>query len=350
VPRPFTLHAAEIMSHGERVDRFADRAPRTQAREVRPPLMLALPRVGPNDPAGHAVYAALREAILRIAASEADAKRGDAEAIHRVRTTTRRLRSELDALGSLVDKVWHEQTEEELRWLAGQLGGVRDLDVLMARLKKAAQEIDPTGSSQVSLTPLFETLEARHARAAQALNDALRSDRYRSLVAALQHAAERPALTEAASEPCRAALPPAAATAWRRLKRGGRDLRRSDPDEEFHQLRKRAKRVRYTSELIAPVMGRSVANAAGRFIQLVTQVQNALGEHQDAVVAGQEIEQVLAEHPDETGFVQTATRLLESQNNAAEDARGAFFKIWAKLDRKKIRRWMKFSSKVNAGA
>jgi CHAD domain-containing protein len=312
--------------------------------------MLALPRVSPDDPAGHVVYSALREALVRIAASDPEARRGEVEGIHRLRTTTRRLRSELLALEKLVERPWSLRLEEELKWLADRLGEVRDLDVLLARLKKATETLDPTGSNEAALAPLFAALDARHTQAALALNDALRSDRYRSLVARLQRAAERPALTEAASEPCGAALPPAAAGAWRRLKKGGRGLRRSDPDEEFHKLRKCAKRARYTAELIAPVMGRTTANAAARYVKLVTDIQNALGEHQDAVVAAQEIEQVVAEHPGEPGFVEAATRLLESQHDAAQRAREAFFEIWAKLDRKKTRRWMKDSPKSKAHA
>jgi len=36
----------------------------------------------------------------------------------------------------------------------------------------------------------------------------------------------------------------------------------SHPDADFHELRKRAKRARYTAELIAPIMGRRAARAA----------------------------------------------------------------------------------------
>jgi CHAD domain-containing protein len=82
----------------------------------------------------------------------------------------------------------------------------------------------------------------------------------------------------------------------------------------------------------------------------VTQVQNVLGEHQDAVVAAHEIEHVLAEHRDGAGFEQAAKRLLESQYDAAEEARAGFFDVWVKLDRKKTRRWMKRSSKAKAHA
>jgi CHAD domain-containing protein len=313
-------------------------------------MTLALPRVNPDDSVGDVVFSALRVAVLRIAGTDADARRGDPEGIHRLRTTTRRLRSELLSLENLIDGRWPEQLETELKWLAGRLGEVRDLDILLARLKKGAQEQYCDGSGEAALAPLFATLEARREQAARSLNDALRSDRYRSLLACLEQAAERPALSDAASEPCRSALPTVAVAAWRRLKKLGRGLRSSDADAEFHELRKRAKRVRYTAELIAPIMGRRAARAASGFIRLLTRVQDTLGEHQDAVVAAGEIERSLAEHAHDLEFVRAANSLLASQHDKAHAARESFFKVWDKLDRKKSRRWMKTTHKARAGA
>ena len=146
------------------------------------------------------------------------------------------------------------------------------------------------------------------------------------------------------------ALPTVAAASWRRLKKEGRDLRPSAADERFHELRKRAKRARYTAELIAPIMGRRAARAAGRFIRLLTQIQDTLGEHHDAVVAAGEIERVLAEHAQDSAFVRAADALLEIERDKARAAKEAFFKVWNKLDRRKSRRWMKIATKVKAGA
>ncbi len=162
-----------------------------------------------------------------------------------------------DSLENLVDGRWREQLEAELKWLARRLGEVRDVDILLARLEKGTLEQDRDGSSEAALAPLFATLEARREQKARSLNDALRSDRYRGLLTCLERAAERPALADDASELCRSALPTVAAAVWRRLRKQGRGLSSSDPDAEFHELRKRAKRVRYTAELIAPIMGRA---------------------------------------------------------------------------------------------
>ena len=60
------------------------------------------------------------------------------------------------------------------------------------------------------------------------------------------------------------------------------------------ELRKRAKRVRYTTELVAPVLRRRDTRAVRSFIRLTTRIQDILGEHQDAIDTSREIEQVLA--------------------------------------------------------
>ena len=173
--------------------------------------------------------------------------------------------------------------------------------------------------------PFLRHLEARREQTARALNAALRSDRYRGLMTCLERAAERPALADAASEPCCSALPAVAASAWRRLKKLGRGLESSDPDADFHELRKRAKRVRYTAELIAPIMGRRAARAAAGFIRLLTQIQDTLGEHQDAVVAAGEIELVLAENDHDPAFVRAAKSLLASEHDKADRRAGIVF-------------------------
>ena len=139
------------------------------------------------------------------------------------------------------------------------------------------------------------------------------------------------------------------AAVWRKLKKDGRDLTPFDRDEGFHALRKRADMASYTAELIAPIMGRRADRAARRFIRLLTEVQDTLGEHQDAVVAAGEIERVLAECGDDPAFVQAAEALLKAEHGKARPAREAFFKVWDKLDRKKSHRWMKLSPHVKAG-
>ena len=61
----------------------------------------------------------------------------DPEGVHQARVATRRLRSDLRTFGSLLDPEWVRALREELGWLAGNLGAVRDDDVLLARMRNA---------------------------------------------------------------------------------------------------------------------------------------------------------------------------------------------------------------------
>ncbi len=100
--------------------------------------------------------------------------------------------------------------------------------------------------------------------------------------------------------------------------------------------------------MIAPTLGRAAAKSSRRFIRAAIRVQDTLGEHQDARVASQEIASMLAAHPDDSEFARVARNLLEAQQDAAKAARRRFFQVWDKLDRKKLRRWMKTASKVKS--
>ena len=125
------------MSHRDHVKNVVEPAAGVSpVAQSRSPVTLPLPRVEADDPVGNVVFSVLNVAVLRIAGTDPDARRGEPEGIHRLRTTTRRLRSELRALEDLVDERFREQLEGELKWLAGCLGEVRDLDILQTRLRK----------------------------------------------------------------------------------------------------------------------------------------------------------------------------------------------------------------------
>src|SRR5436305_13828412 len=101
--------AARIMPHIEPAGRLADRDGSVPAQDLRLKRIPTPARVKPGDPAAHAVLSALEAALARIQASEAEARRGDSEGIHRLRTATRRLRSELRAFHDLIDPQWLER-------------------------------------------------------------------------------------------------------------------------------------------------------------------------------------------------------------------------------------------------
>lgn len=291
--------------------------------------------VSPRDPAGVAVQAAFASAALGLLANEPAARGGDAEGVHHMRTTTRRLRGELRIFGPFVDADWKDSVESELKWLADVLGQVRDLDVLGERLRNTGADLlDP-------LAPLFADVRERHCGARRALDEALQGDRYHFLLGSLGDAASHPKLMKRASKTCRRAIPPRVEKLWDKLKRAGRALRPEDPDDQYHDARKRAKRVRYAAEFAASVLGHRATRAAEALANRAHDLQDVLGQLQDAAVARQTVERVARAHPDDGPFQLAAGRVIERQLRIAREAREQFPEAWQALDRKSLRSWLK---------
>lgn len=288
----------------------------------------------PQDSAAQTLRKSMARAVERLRQSDPAVRAGAVEGVHGMRTSTRRLRSTLQTFHSLVDNDWAAPLEAELKWLAGLLGDVRDLDVLEERLRSAA------GKSAEALGPLFGALGDRRLLATHALQAGLSSERYRSLLDRLAEASAQPAVRPEALGPCGSTLPPLVAGAWKSLKKRGRALRKRDPDEDFHETRKKAKRVRYAAEAVADALKPRRAKAAKQFSRLATEVQDVLGEHQDATVAVQEIARVVDLQLGDTRFRRAAERLMKQQAKSAKRSRARFFTVWKRLDRKKRRRWL----------
>lgn len=303
-----------------------------------PPAALpALRPVKPGQPTADLIRRAFKTAVARIRAADPEARRGEVEGVHRLRTATRRLRSELRTVRPLVEPDWREDLEAELKWLAGVLGDVRDLDILTKRLREAG---NGEAAPDSALDPLLEVLRCRHRARSQELREALQSQRYRDLIARLTASMEHPELKDRAAKPCRKVLPSLATKAWKKLRKQARKLHPEDPDDAFHEVRKLAKQARYTAELIAPALGPETHEQAERFITLTTRVQDVLGEHQDATVALDELDRFLDEHSGDREQHHAIRALRRDQKAASERARDAFFKTWPRLDRKKSLRWM----------
>lgn len=300
-------------------------------------------RIEPKEPASKAVATALGGAAGRLRKAAPAAGDGRVKGVHKVRVSCRRLRSELRAFRELVDRDWREKLEAELKWLGGALGDVRDLDILKQRLLVAASGSDAEGVEDLTdrLQPLFEWLDQRRESAAETMRQALRSERFGGLSASLQEAIYAPPLRKRSRRSCRKVLPPLVESVWRSFRRDARALGLDSPDEQFHDVRKRAKRTRYTAELIAPTLGRTAERGSSRFIQLTKSVQDVLGEHQDMTVAIAEVGCFLSQHAGEPDLNQAVDALLSRLRRDADASRDAFFDIWRKLDRKRLRRWLK---------
>src|SRR5205085_3736814 len=90
-----------------------------------------------------------------------------------------------------------------------------------------------------------------------------------------------PRLTDVAARRADIVLPGLVRASWRRLGSGVARVRETGAPGDYHEVRIRAKRARYAAEVVAPAFGKPAARFAGQ----VERIQEALGEHQDAVTA-----------------------------------------------------------------
>ncbi len=287
----------------------------------------------PRSPVADAASAAMSSAIRRLMLYDPHARLHDAEGVHQMRVSARRLRGYLRTFAPLVQAEWANCINEELRRLARVLGTARDLDVMIKRLR------DVAFNGVAAITPMLHVMEGRRAAARRALDAVLESDQYVGLLGRL---IERPesVLSVEASEPCRSALPRLVSEAWQPLVDAVDELNEKPSDDRYHEVRIHAKRARYIAEAAAPWLGRQAGRDADRFARHAEEVQNVLGERQDAVVMRQALLEEAAKRPEDGLFNLAAGRLVERQEQSITACDKQFREVWRPMNRKKNRAWL----------
>jgi CHAD domain-containing protein len=229
---------------------------------------------------------------------------GTVEDVHRFRVATRRTRALIRATRPVLGERL-APLADELRWLGGKLGDVRDLDVLIAHLRDEVPEVDEESEGAESVVSALE--DEREARRAELL-DALDSDRYLELLKSFGAAID--SLPEVDGDVRALAL-----RELKRLEKASSSVAADSSDDELHALRIRAKRARYAGELAALTGGKKLA----RYVEAVTAVQDVVGVHQDAVVAEAKLRELVA--PERAVAV---GRLIERERERRRDARARY--------------------------
>ncbi|MBI2704414.1 MAG: CHAD domain-containing protein [Actinobacteria bacterium] len=245
------------------------------------PAELDRPDLGDASSAGEVVTSALIAATnLLLDHDHVVRLDDDTEGVHQARVATRRLRSHLRVFASLFDPHWSAPLRSDLKWLARSLGRVRDRDVLIGRLRRAAGEL-PARNDRRDAEALISRVAAERERAQRRLLGALRSDRYRALVDGVVLAVVSPKVTDGAEALASTALPPVVKKPYRTVRKAVERVGLDPSDDELHALRIDVKRARYAAEVAVPVLGgemRAFAKALAGFGDL-------LGDHHDASVA-----------------------------------------------------------------
>ncbi len=208
------------------------------------------------------------------------------EGVHQMRVAMRRMRSLLRVFRPACDGEALRGFDAALKGLAGGLGPARDWDVWLGGL---GAEVAAALPGEKRIARLVEAGQQRREAAYAALRPMLEGRALREVAwGAVSLARLRPWRAEADEDAAARRATPLSDFAegvlgkrWRRIEAAGTEI--GDlPDEEFHQLRIEAKRMRYAAELFAPLWGRKRGK---RFLNRLAEVQEAFGLANDAVVA-----------------------------------------------------------------
>lgn len=249
-------------------------------------LRAQLTAVGPHTSAGDAFRVVARDALTQIAGNAAVLQRShDPEVLHQLRVGLRRLRAGLSIFRDLLDADGLDAARRETRWLAGEMGAARDVDVFL----EAVAAADDAQASQ-GRTAFLKALRITQAEAYERALEAVRSARFRTLLLALGRWIEdgpwlrRDGPAQALRDgPVTALAAPVLDKLDHRLRRQAR--RFGDLDTEArHDLRKQAKKLRYAAAFFGDAFP-ARPRRRERYAELLRLVQDRLGELNDMAVA-----------------------------------------------------------------
>jgi len=258
----------------------------------------------------------------------------DPEEIHQARVASRRLRAALRVFKAVLP----EQImalQPELKWIAGLLGTVRDMDVQIQRLRTTAAELEIAQD----VVPYGGWLDALRDRALGSLDEAVHTARFAQLVNALEHLeietqlhAEQLTVEQVAPEQLTVEqfAPARLRRTAKKLRKQAQLVNRAAPDIVVHRARIRAKRLRYATEFFEPVYGKP----ARRLIRATTEFQDLLGDHQDGVVNTAHVHEAIATAaaawPAETSLALGKLVQWEAQHRAK--LRGRAKKVYGEVE------------------
>lgn len=269
--------------------------------------------------------------------------------VHQMRVAARRLRSLLASGRTLFEDGAVEPLRVELRWLSGVLGAARDPGVVHDRLATLlAQEPEALRFGPAALR-IDQELDAEAAAGFDAALEALGGQRYARLLADLERFMADAPLTQKAASAAGTRIGRLVAKDRRRL---GRAVDALPPpaddggaarDAGLHEVRKAAKRLRYSAELAAGLprgsgggsaadkhTGKKRRRRARRTAKSARRIQRMLGQHQDSVVARVRLAELAgrALRSGENGF--SYGRLHAKEESLAAASERAFLKLWTR--------------------
>ncbi len=210
--------------------------------------------------------------------------RGDPDALHQIRIALTHLRTAIRFFSPMVDDARRPNVWAELKWLNGQLGMVRDLDV-------AIERVVAESGDELAVIAELQHWDEKRAESHRLLARALQSARYRRLVEQTSMWIDSgPWSTRRSKEAIRLRRRTLAdhtserLTEWETtLLKKARKLKRLDVARR-HQLRLLNKRLTYSVESLADLFADGAAAAKQKsMLKQLRKAQRSLGQLNDDV-------------------------------------------------------------------
>jgi triphosphatase len=223
-----------------------------------------------------------RNCLTQLTANEPAMLRGDGEALHQMRIALRRLRAAISTFSDIVADGECERIKVELRWITGELGTARDLDVFVAEVVAPLREHAP---DQPGMPGLCRSIEARRTKAHNSAADAVRSRRFRTLVldttqwvdAGAWRKSNDDLQQQRRDQPIAALAADELARRRKKIRKRGRSLRQLAVPER-HKLRIGGKKLRYAMQFFADVFpDKKSAKRREAALSALKELQDALG-------------------------------------------------------------------------
>ncbi|WP_454886948.1 CYTH and CHAD domain-containing protein [Sphingomonas oryzagri] len=250
------------------------------ADDAKPRPLKAEPVVLDRDGDAREAFAAIAHNCIRqFRLNESGVmEKGGAGSVHQARVGLRRLRSAFSLFKPLLDGDDRaDLLKLELKWLAAELGEVRNLDVLIPRM--------PDHAGDQLMTTRERVLEHVRVALASARTRLLMIDLAEWLaIGAWRVDPENPAL---AARPAPDFAADVLERHRRKLKKRGRHLATLD-DEHRHGARIEGKKLRYAADFFDSLYtGRKARRRHKAFVSAIEDLQDALGELNDLVTGPQ---------------------------------------------------------------
>lgn len=243
-------------------------------------------RPSPTATAGEAFQTIARGCLRQVIATEKAVLASDGEAVHRMRTALRRLRTAISVFSGMLDDREAARIMAELRWMGGELGPARDVDVFIADVVRPLRE---RHAHDRGMSRICRTFERRRGLLYGQIAKSLRSVRFRHLELDLARWIEAGQWVSSQSgctpqwrdRPARLLAAEALARRRKKLIKAGRHLTKLSRRDR-HRLRIRAKKLRYITEFFSDLFpGKKRARRCRTILSTLEDLQDSLGALND---------------------------------------------------------------------